>query len=109
MLDPGMEICALQGAGRQREFTQGLTTSSVGWLLLVHGLCILQIQLLEEAQWASPVNTLISRRTASPVQTGPSTHLWEHRTGAENTPGQQDHTAEAALLCANVSGHQNIA
>lgn len=51
MLGPGMEICALKrGTGRQsKEFTQGLpTTSSVGWLLLVHGLCVLQTQPREE-------------------------------------------------------------
>ena len=60
--------------------------------------------------------TLISRRTASPVQQGPSTCLWMTPLGSQNppdvlqegTPGQ-GHNSEAALLFANVSGHQNIA
>ena len=75
-----------RGTGRQsRKFIQGLpTTSRVGWLLLVHGPCILQIQLLEEdAVGISHEYSFLggshhqSSRSPAPAH---GRHLWEHRT-----------------------------
>ena len=59
---------------------------------------------------------LFSRRTASPVQPGPSARLWKTPLGTQNPPDvpqrgtpRQDHISEASLLFASVSGHQNVA
>lgn len=102
MLGPGMEICALKrGTGRQsKEFTQGLpTTSSVGWLLLVHVLCILQTQPREEGAVGLSCESSFLGGSADGAQHPPLGTQNPPEVPQGGTPGQ-DHTSEAALLFA---------
>lgn len=74
------------GTGRHsRTFMQGLpTTSRAGWLLLVHGIRILQLQLLEEdAMSISCEHSFLGgQHPQSSRGPAPASRkcLWEHRT-----------------------------
>ena len=87
LLGPGMETCAPQmGTGRHsRTFMQALpTTSRAGWLLPVHGIRILQLQLLEEdAVGISREHSFLGRQhPQSSRDPAPASgwRLWEYRT-----------------------------